>query len=90
MEDRSKRAETARPLHDEHCEGQLVCDSSLSATCDMNGIELNVETDDENMENGETRFDDGSAAARDIRDPGQRTESTSTHIDLTDHGASSV
>ena len=35
---RSKRAETVRPLHDEHCERQLVCDSVSSAKSDMNGV----------------------------------------------------
>ena len=52
MEDRSKRTETVRPLH-EHCERQLVCDSALSAKIDMNDIELNGETDDEDMEDGD-------------------------------------
>ena len=61
MEDRSKRAETARPLHDEHCECQFVCDSALSAKSEMNDIQLNGETDDEDMEDGETGFDDGSS-----------------------------
>ena len=50
----------------------------------MNDIEFNGETDDEDMEDGETRFDDGSAPVRNIRDPGQPTESerrdcTNTH-----------
>ena len=40
----------------------------------MNDIELNGETDDEDMEDGETGFDDGSAAVRTICDPGQPTE----------------
>ena len=71
MEDRSKRAETDAPMHDEHCERQLVCDSALSAKRGMNDIELNGETDDEDMEDGETRFDDGSAPVRNIRDPEQ-------------------
>ena len=60
-EERSKRFQTARPLHDEHCECQLVCDNAFSATSDVNDIELNGETDDEDMEDGETIFDDGSA-----------------------------
>ena len=61
MEDRSKRAETVRPQHDKHCKCQFVCDSVLSAKCEVNDIELNGETDDENMEDGETAFDDVSA-----------------------------
>ena len=36
---------------------------------------MNGETDDEDMEDGETRFDDGSAQVRNIRDPGQPTAS---------------
>ena len=71
----SNRAETVRPQFGEHCERQLVCDSALIAKQDMNDIELNGETDDEDMENGERGFDDGSAAARNICDPGQLTES---------------
>ena len=63
MEDRSKRAETVRPLHDQHCERQLVCDIASSAKNVMNDIELNDETDDEDMEDGETGLGDGSAAA---------------------------
>ena len=45
----------------------------LSATNDENGDELNGETDDEDMEDGESGFDDGSAQVRNIRDPGQPT-----------------
>ena len=36
-------------------------------------VELNGETDDEDMEDGEMGFDDGSAQVRNIRDPGQKT-----------------
>ena len=57
MEDRSKRAETVRPQLDERSEKRGV---------------LNV-TDDEDMEDGEMGFDDGSAQVRNIRDPGQPT-----------------
>ena len=32
-------------------------------------VELNGETDDEDMEDEETGFDDGSAQVRNIRDP---------------------
>ena len=35
VEDRSKRAETVRPQHDEHCECQFVCDSALSPKSEM-------------------------------------------------------
>ena len=38
-------------------------------------IELNGETDDEDIEDGETGVDDGSAQVRNIRDPGQPTAS---------------
>ena len=75
MEDRSKRAEAVRPQHDEHCECQLVCDSALSAKGDVNDIEFNGETEDDNIEDRETGFDDGSAQLRNIRDPAQPTES---------------
>ena len=67
----------------------------LSATNDENGVELNGETDDEYMEDGEMGFDDGSAQVRNICDSGQPTakehqEHMTTHIDHTDHGANSV
>ena len=45
----------------------------LSATNDENDEELNGETDDEDMEDGEMGLDDGSAQVRNIRDPGQPT-----------------
>ena len=44
----------------------------LNAT-DENSDELNGETDDQDMEEGETGFEGGSAKARNIRDPGQPT-----------------
>ena len=50
-------------------------DSAMSATSEMNDIQLNGETDDEVMENGETGYDDGSAAVRSIRDAGHPTGS---------------
>ena len=53
MEDRSKRTETVRPQVDECCEKQRECDSVLSATNDENDVELNGETDDEDMEDVE-------------------------------------
>ena len=59
----------------------------------MNDIELNGETDDEDIEDGDTGFDDGSVPVRNIRGPRQptekrNTESTGTYIDhTTDHGA---
>ena len=60
MEDRSKRTETVRPQLSEHRD-------------DEGDVELNGETDDEDMEDGETEFDEGSAQVRNIRDPGQPT-----------------
>ena len=52
------------------------------------------ETDDEDMEDGETGFAGGSAQARDLRDAGQPTASEHTeHMTThrpTDHGKSSV
>ena len=45
----------------------------LNVTNDENGDELNGETEDEDMEDGETGFGDGSAQVRNIRDPGQPT-----------------
>ena len=69
VEDRSKQPETVRPLDDEYCERRLVCDSAFSTKSEMNDIGLNGETDDEDMEDGETGFDDGSAPVRTIRDP---------------------
>ena len=38
--------------------------SALSVKSDGNDTELNGETDDEDMEDGETGFDDGSAQVR--------------------------
>ena len=75
VEDRSKRAETVRPPHDEHCECQFASDSALSGKSEMNDIELNGETDDEDMEDGETGFDYGNAPVRNIHDRGQPTVS---------------
>ena len=74
-EDRSQRAETVSPQHDEHNECQFVWGSALSAKNDVNEIELNGVTDNEIMEDGETGVDDGSVQVRNIRDPGQPTES---------------
>ena len=59
VEDRSKRTETVRPQLGERCEKQRERDSALGS--DENDVELNGETDDEDMEDGETGFDDGSA-----------------------------
>ena len=64
------RAETVRPQLRERWEKRRECDSVLSATNDEHGDELNGETDDEDMEDGEMGFDDGSAQVRNIRDPG--------------------
>ena len=60
MEDRSKRTEIVRPQVDECCERQRESDSVLSATNDENDVELNGETDDEDVEDGEMGFHDGS------------------------------
>ena len=49
-EDRSKRTETVRPQFGERCEKQSEYDSALSANSDENDVELNGETDDEDME----------------------------------------
>ena len=53
MEDRSKRTETVRPQLDDRREEQREGDDALSATEDENDVELNGETDDEDMEDGE-------------------------------------
>ena len=45
----------------------------LDVTNDENGDELKGETDDEDMEDEEMGFDDGSAQVRNIRDPGEPT-----------------
>ena len=84
MEDRPKRTETVRPKFGERCEKQSECDSALIAQRDENDVELNRETEDEDLEVGETGFDDDSAQARHIRDPGQpivneHEEHTTTH-----------
>ena len=73
MEDRYKRTETARPQFGERRGKQPEYDSALSARSDENDVELNGETDDQDMEDGETGFDDGSAQVRTIRDQGQPT-----------------
>ena len=90
MEGRSKRAETVRPQLGERCEKRRESDGVLSATNDENGDEL--KTDDEDMEDGEMGFNDGSAQVRNIRDPGQPTamEHQEHVIDPTDHGANAV
>ena len=53
--------------------GKDVTVCLLSATNDENDVELNGETDDEDMEDGEVGFDDGSAQVRNIPDPDQPT-----------------
>ena len=73
MEDRSKRTETVRPRFGERCESEPECDSALSVKSDGNDIELNGQTDDEDMEDGEMGFGGRSAEVRKIRDPGQPT-----------------
>ena len=73
LEDWSRRTETVSPQRDEHCGCQSERDSAVCVKSDGNDIELNVETDDEDMEDEETRFANGSAQVRNIRDPGQPT-----------------
>ena len=73
MEDKSKRAETVRPQFGECFESQSECDSVLSVNSGVNDIELNGETDDEDVEDGDMGFDGGSAQVRNIRDPGKPT-----------------
>ena len=67
----SKRTETVRPQLVGRCEKQPECDSALGAKSDGNDIELNGETDDEDMEDGEMGFD-GSAQVRNIRAQAKR------------------
>ena len=59
VEDKSKRDEAARRHFGERSESQSECDSALSVKNDGNDIEFYGETDDEDMEDGETGFDDG-------------------------------
>ena len=73
MEDRSKRIETVRPQLDDRREKHSEGDDALSATEDENDVELNGETDGEEMEDGEVGCEDGSAQVRNVRDPGQPT-----------------
>ena len=61
MEDGSKRTETVRPQFGERCKSRSECNSALNVKSDWNDIELNGETDDEDMGDGATGFDDGSA-----------------------------
>ena len=63
---RSKRTETVRPQLDELCEKQCESDSVLSATSGESVIQLNGETDDEDMEDGDgiRRRDDGSVQVK--------------------------
>ena len=53
-----------RPQFGERCEKQSECDSALSAKSAVNDVELKGETDDEDMEDGETRVDEGSSAGK--------------------------
>ena len=50
VEDESKRTETVRPQFGECCDSQSECDSMSSVTSDGNDIELDGETDGEDME----------------------------------------
>ena len=66
MEDRSKRTETVRPQSNERCEKRQGSEQCI-------GWDERCETDDEDMEDREVGFDDGSAQVRNIRDSGQPT-----------------
>ena len=61
---------------DERCGKQRECDSVLSATNDENDVELNGETDDEDMEDGETGFDDGMCTSEEHNRLPTNTKST--------------
>ena len=52
---------------------QRECNGVLNVTNDENGDELNGETDDEDVEDGEMGFDDGSAQVKNIRESKQPT-----------------
>ena len=60
----------------------------------MGDVELNDDADDEDMEDGETGSDDGSAQVRNFVTQANRlsrsTKSTLPYIDHADNGASSV
>ena len=73
MAERSKRTETVRPPLNVRFERRQKFDSVLSATNDENDVELNGETDDKDMEDGEMGFEDGRVKVRNIRDPRQPT-----------------
>ena len=62
VEDSPSELKTVRPQFGERCDCQFVCDSALGEKSDENDVELNGETDDEDMEDGETGFDDGQCA----------------------------
>ena len=66
MDDRSQRTETVRPQLDDRREEQCEHDDALSATEDENDVELNCEADDEETEDEEMEFDDGTAQVRNI------------------------
>ena len=59
VEHRSRRKETVSLQREEHYGCQLGCDRASSVKRDGNDIELNGETDDEDVEDEETDFDDG-------------------------------
>ena len=50
MEDKSKRTETVRPQFGERFKSRSERNSALNLKSDWNDIELNGETDDEDME----------------------------------------
>ena len=73
VDNRFKRLAKVIPQLNGRCAKRQECDSVLSATNDVNHVELHGETDDKDMDDGEMGFDDGSAQARNIRDLGQPT-----------------
>ena len=67
VDDKSKRTETIRP----NCQSEYDCVLSVKSV--ENDIELNGETDDEDMQDGEMGYDDGSGQVKTTCDPGQPT-----------------
>ena len=74
VEDRSKRTEYVKPQFGERGEGLRECDFESSVKNDGNDVEVNGETDDEVMEDGETvrlaspgEVFDGEQRSEDVR-----------------------
>ena len=72
VEDRFRQTETLSTQRDEHCGCHSERVSASSVKKDGNDMELNGETDEE-MEDEETEFDDGSTQEKNIRDHAQST-----------------